>query len=40
MPQARKAVSVLTAINAPLEELPLAKKGVKALLDVCKNGGC
>ncbi|GAB4819192.1 hypothetical protein N2152v2_006238 [Parachlorella kessleri] len=35
--KARKAVSVLTAINAPLEELPLAKKGVKALLDVCKN---
>lgn len=32
-------MSILGAIKSPLDELPVAKKGVKALLDVCKNGG-
>ena len=38
--QARKWVQVLRDIENPLTDLPGVKKGVRGLLEVCKNGAC
>lgn len=36
--QARRFVNALKSIKEPLNDLPAVKKGIKGLLDICKNG--